>query len=108
MSKIVDTQLLLLSVAAERQNGAIVPPNYLQGHAAAKILRPLLRNRFIEELPAAPGEPVYRWNRKGRPVCLRITERGRALIGVVPPVPITEGDQQNADRSRCSVTPRQV
>lgn len=88
MSKIVDTQLLLLSIAAQRQDRILTPPNYLQGRAAKKAVRLLLGNRFVEEIPAQNGDSIFRRDKKGHPISLRVTGRGLALIGLMPRPPI--------------------
>lgn len=88
MSKIVDTQLLLLSVAAQREDRIVTPPNYLQGRAARRALRSLLGNRFVEEIPAQNKDPIFRCDKKGCPISLRVTSRGLALIGLMPRSPI--------------------
>jgi hypothetical protein len=43
MSKLTDTQLVALSTAAQRDDGAVVLPGRLKGGAAAKAMKPLRR-----------------------------------------------------------------
>ena len=82
MSKLIDTQLVLLSAAAQRDDRMLVPPGHLKGPAATKILKPLLHNRFVEEVPAKNGYPIYRRDPDAGPIALRVTDKGLSVIGV--------------------------
>ncbi|MCC6949159.1 MAG: DUF3489 domain-containing protein [Bradyrhizobiaceae bacterium] len=84
MSKLVDTQLVLLSNAAQREDRLVVLPDHLTGAAATKAIKPLLRNRFVEEMPASNGHAVYRRDGDGNPIALRVTDRGLSVIGIEP------------------------
>ena len=84
MSKLVDTQLVLLSNAAQREDRMVVPPGHLKGLAATKILKPLLHNRFVEEVPAKNGYPIYRRDPDDGPIALRVTDKGLSVIGIEP------------------------
>ena len=87
MSKLIDTQLVLLSNAAQREDRMVVPPGHLKGPATAKVLKPLLRSRFIEEVPAKNGYPIYRRDPDEGPIALRVTDKGLSVIGVEPQEP---------------------
>lgn len=89
MSKLVDTQLVLLSNAAQREDRMVVLPGHLKGPAATKALKPLLRSRFVEELPAKNGYPIYRRDPDAGPIALRVTEKGLSVIGIEPQEPIS-------------------
>ena len=82
MSKLIDTQLVLLSAAAQRDDRMLVPPGHLKGPAATKILKPLLHNRFVEEVPAKNGYPIYRHDPEHGAIALRVTDKGLSVIGV--------------------------
>lgn len=81
MSKLTDTQLIILSSASRREDGLVVMPKNLQGGAAAKTVKPLLDRRHLEEIKAAPDMPVWRRDDDGSHA-LRITKSGLAAIGV--------------------------
>lgn len=81
MSKLTDTQLILLSSASRRDDGFVVMPKNLQGGAAAKAVRPLLDRRHLEEIKATPDMPVWRRDEAGA-YAIRITKTGTAAIGV--------------------------
>ena len=87
MSKLIDTQLVLLSNAAQREDRMVVLPGHLKGPAATKVLKPLLRSRFVEEVPAKNGYPIYRRDPDEGPIALRVTDKGLSVIGVEPQEP---------------------
>src|SRR5712671_3951534 len=79
--KLTDTQLVLLSAAAQRQDGAIELGPKLKGNASSKVLGRLLSEGLIEEIPAQGSLPVWRRGEDKGAVALRITARGLAAIG---------------------------
>jgi Protein of unknown function (DUF3489) len=79
--KLTDTQLVLLSAAAQREDGAIETGPKLKGGAAQKLLSKLLSEHLIEEISAAGTLPVWRRDDNKGALALRITERGLAAIG---------------------------
>ena len=85
MTKLSDTQLLILSAAAQRANMLVLPlPNTLKGGAAQKVISSLGKQGLIEEIDADMriGEPVWRDTGDGHGVTLVITEAGLAALGV--------------------------
>jgi hypothetical protein len=60
MSKLSDTQLVALSTATQRDDGAVVLPDRLKGGAAVKVIKPLLAKGLVKETRAKPGMPVWR------------------------------------------------
>jgi hypothetical protein len=81
-NKLTDTQLVLLSAAAQHPEGAIELASDLKGAAAKKAVGKLLRDGFIEEIPARGALPVWRRDDDQGPLVLRITPHGLAAIGV--------------------------
>jgi len=79
---LTDTQLVLLSAASRREDGAIVLTPNLKGSAAGKVIGKLLRDGLVEEVPAGASMPVWRRDDEAGPRALRITKRGLAAIGV--------------------------
>ncbi len=78
-NKLTDTQLVLLSAAAQRDDGAIDPAEGPKGGLAKKAISKLLTDGLVEEVPAGGMLPV--WPDRGS-LALRITPRGLAAIGV--------------------------
>src|SRR6266436_4484966 len=81
MSKLTDTQLVALSTAAQRDDGAIVLPDRLKGGAATKVMKPLLTKGLVKEIRAKPQIPVWRRDEdEARSYALTITHAGRKAI----------------------------
>lgn len=85
--KLSDTQLVILTAAAQRSNLLALPlPQNLKGGAAQKVVASLLKQGLLEEIDAdtRSGEPVWRKTGDGHGVTLAITEQGLAAIGIEP------------------------
>ena len=79
--KLTDTQLVLLSAAAKRQDGAIEIGPKLKGSASRGGLGKLLSEHLIAEIPAQGTLPVWRRDDDKGALALRITVRGLTAIG---------------------------
>ena len=92
MAKLSDTQAIILSAAAQRSDGNLLPlPGCLRGGAATKVVGALLaRSLAREEVTDRPTRAdsalntVWRNEDDGRAVLLRITPAGFAAIGLEP------------------------
>ncbi len=85
MPKLTDTQLVILSAAARRQGGAVLPlPKSLRikGSAVTKTLGGLHKKGLLEEKPAARNAAAWREGEDGRRMMLVITDAGLHAIGV--------------------------
>jgi uncharacterized protein DUF3489 len=81
-TRLTDTQLIVLSAAAQRDDRcAMLPPN-LKGGAAQKVVQKLLDLGLIEGVLAGGDLPVWRRDADNRPLALRITSRGLRAIGI--------------------------
>jgi len=98
--KLTDTQLVLLSAAAQRQDGVVELGPKLKGSAARKVLGKLLSEHLIEEIPAQGTLPVWRRDDDKGALALRITECGLAAIGADQ-----DGDTAKADETHPSERP---
>jgi predicted ArsR family transcriptional regulator len=86
MSKLTDTQAVILSAAAQRQDGSALPlPKSLKinGGAVIKNLEGLCKKGLLEEMPATRNAAVWREGEGGRRLMLVITDSGLQAIGVV-------------------------
>jgi hypothetical protein len=95
-NKLTDTQLVLLSAAAQREDGAIDPAEGPKGGRAKKAIGKLLTDGLVEEVPAGGMLPVWRRGDDQGPLALCITPRGLAAIGVeksgaLPEAPLLSG-----------------
>lgn len=80
-----DSALVMLSTAANRDDGSILPPPAdlkARGGALKAVLNHLLAQGFVEEMPV--GSDAESWRREGDAgrIGLRITAAGYAAIGV--------------------------
>ena len=85
MPRLTDTQLVILSAAAQRDGGGVLPlPKTLKLNAGTTggVLRSLLGKALIAERTAAQGEKVWREGRDGERITLAITAAGLKAIGV--------------------------
>ncbi len=85
MPKLSDSQLVILSAAAQRQGGAVLPlPRSFKVHKAATttVLKSLLKKGLVAERPAAADEAHWRETRDGGRTALVITDAGLQAIGV--------------------------
>ncbi len=85
MPKLTDTQLVILSAAAQRQDGAVLPlPKSLKVNkaAATTVLKSLLKKGLVAERPAVADAAHWRETRDGVRTALVITDTGLQAIGV--------------------------
>ncbi|MSU90510.1 DUF3489 domain-containing protein [Rhodobacteraceae bacterium 2CG4] len=92
MTKLSDTQLVILSAAAQREDRNVLPlPGSLRGGAAAKVVGALLKRGLIAETATdsqtkadAALNRIWRNDADGRAILLHITDAGLAAIGIEP------------------------
>jgi hypothetical protein len=85
--KLTDSQLVILSAAAQRENHAVLPlPKSLKanGPAATRVLRSLIAKKLIEERPAGLDDEVWREDKEGARLMLAVAEAGLEAIGIMP------------------------
>ena len=82
MAKLTDTQLIVLSKAAQRDDGATVLPEQMTRAAARKVASSLIARKLMREIRAKPGMPVWRMGEDSRCFSLVILKAGRDAIGV--------------------------
>ncbi len=77
--RLSDAALVLLSHAANRDDGMVLPPPAsvrARGKALEKVLGALLRQRFVEEITVGVSEQPWRTTEDGARIGLRITRSG--------------------------------
>jgi len=87
MPKLTDSQLVILSAAIQREDGAALPlPKSLKikGAAVTKTLDGLRKKGLLEERPASREVVAWREAEDGRRMMLVISEPGRQAIDGVP------------------------
>ncbi|MCX7559687.1 DUF3489 domain-containing protein [Sulfitobacter sp. F26204] len=103
MTKLTDTQAIILSAAANRDNHIALPlPDSLRVGAANKVVAAMLTKRFLEEVDAdmRKGEPVWRETGDGHGVTLIATEAGLAAIGIETDSAETKPTEDPAPKTR--------
>jgi hypothetical protein len=80
MSRLTDTQLVILSAASQRDDRGVELPANVKDEAARKAADKLIRAGLLEEVRAAGSLPVWRRDDRNGPMALRITEPGLAAI----------------------------
>ncbi|WP_086466112.1 DUF3489 domain-containing protein [Oceanibaculum nanhaiense] len=107
MTKLSDTQLVILSAAAQREDRNVLPlPGSLRGGAAQKVIGALMKRGLIAETVTdqrAKADPalnrIWRNDEDGCAILLHITEAGLAAIGIEP-------EQTDAGSASKAHTPR--
>ena len=107
MTKLTDTQAIILSAASQRDGYLALPlPDSLRGGAATKVVSAMLAKGFLEEVDAdmRNGEPVWRETGDGHGVTLIATDTGLAAIGIEPDSAEVKPTEDSAPKTR---TPRE-
>ncbi len=102
----VTFQLVILSAAAQRDDGAALPlPKSLKirSGAVAKTLESLRKKGLLEEQPAAPDVKAWREAEDGRRIMLVITDTG---LRVIDGGPDGKSDQEPAAKKRQAKKPQ--
>jgi len=81
MSKLTDSQLIVLSAAAARDDGLAVIPAKMNKAAATKVGASLVARKLMREMKTKPGMPIWRVDGERR-ISLFITAAGRREIGI--------------------------
>src|SRR5712691_10316236 len=78
--KLTDAQLVFLSRASQRDDGALEIPDTLKGGAAKKVVDKLQGAGLVEEVRAGSSLPVCRRDEQEGPIALQITDEGLRAI----------------------------
>ena len=80
--KLSDTQLVILSSAAQREDGLAILPETLKGGAAKAAVTRLLGSGFLKEVRVKRGAPAWRTDEEEKPLGLKLTKAGSAALGL--------------------------
>ncbi len=94
--KLTDTQLVILSSAAQRKDRCLVAPPTLKGGAAQRVANKLISSGLVKEVKAKTDVPVWRRDQEsGAPYALKLSAAGAKAIvadeGVEPENADNEG-----------------
>ena len=85
IAKLSDTQLVILSTAAQREDGSLLPfPETLtvKGAALSKVVETLSKRKLVEEKQIVNGAPEWRRDEERGSLGLFITKSGLLALGV--------------------------
>jgi Protein of unknown function (DUF3489) len=81
--KLTDSQLLMLSAAAQRNDRCLVAAPNVKAAAAQKLAGKLIASGLVKEIKAKPGAPVWRRNDEaGQSYALKLTAAGAKAIAI--------------------------
>ena len=93
MTKLSDTQLVILSAACQRSNLSVYPlATKLPGAAATKVLTSLLGKGLLEEIEANRDDTVWREDEQRGRLTLRASKAAFAALGIEPETTPHSGD----------------
>ena len=87
MTKLTETQTIILSAGARRPENIALPlPKGLAGAAAKMAVSKMIEHGWLQEVDAnlRRGEPLWRETGDGHGTTLVVTEAGRLAIGIEP------------------------
>ena len=87
-AKLSDTQLVILSTAAQRDDGSLLPfPETLtaKGAALSKVIDTLCKRKLVQAKQTFNGAPEWRRDDEGGPLGLFITKNGLLALGINEP-----------------------
>jgi hypothetical protein len=83
LTRLTDTQLVLLCAAAQREDRCVVASPTLKGGAAQKVASKLIAAGFVKEVKAKSGDPIWRRDKEsGASYALNLTAAGAKAIAV--------------------------
>ena len=78
--KLSDTQLIILSSAAQREDGLAVLPEKLKGGAAKNAVTKLTGLGLLKEVRVKRDQPTWRTDEEDKPIGLKLTKAGSTAI----------------------------
>jgi hypothetical protein len=98
MTKLSDTQRVILSKAAQHEALLAELPAKLPAAARQSVLRSLTAKGLLEEVPALREQVALGWRQdeQGAWIALRITAAGLAAIGIVADAEENHGERPEA------------
>jgi hypothetical protein len=83
MTKLSDSQLVVLTAACQRDDGCAFPvTSKLKGNAAGNVLKSLLTKGLLQETQAARDDTVWRHDENLGSVTLRASQAGYTVLGL--------------------------
>ncbi|HME85945.1 MAG TPA: DUF3489 domain-containing protein, partial [Roseiarcus sp.] len=80
--KLTDAQLVMMSAAAQREDGCLTAPETIRGAAVSKVSAKLAKLGLVREIRAKAEMPVWRRDKAGQGYALKLTAAGRKAVVV--------------------------
>lgn len=106
MTKLSDTQLLVLSAASQRPDGLLKPPERLRGSALQIFQRKLVELRLAIDQPVGPNDPAWHQSDERGRVGLQIAPSGLTALGLEPEETISESELATSPDTPSKAAPR--
>jgi hypothetical protein len=107
--KFTDTQLVLLSAAAQREDRCLVASPTLKGGAAQKVASKLISTGLVKEVKAKSGDPIWRRDEEsGASYALKLTAAGAKAIAAddaAEPEDVGEKGAAVTNRDQAAIPP---
>ena len=83
MSRLSDSQLVVLTAACQRDDRCVFPVTArLKGNAAGNVLKSLLKKKLVDEVPAQGDDTVWRHDEQQGGMTLVATDAAFAALGI--------------------------
>ena len=108
--KLTDTQLVILSAAAQRDDRCLIACKNLKGASAHKVASKFIAAGLVKEIKAKPGVPIWRRDDDaGQSFALKLTAAGMKAIAVedvgdAPPTATVHSETPTIDQGTDSQT----
>jgi hypothetical protein len=89
--KLTDSQLVMMSAAAQRKDRCLSAPATIKGAALSKVGVQLAKLGLVREIEAKPGAPIWRRDEAGHGYAVKLTAADLKAIAV------DEGSQETSE-----------
>jgi hypothetical protein len=107
--KLTDTQIVMLSAAAQRDDRCLLAPQILKRSATQKLATKLIGAGLAKDIKAKPGAPVWRQDEQGgQPYALKLTAAGARATADAPGLALHETSEGTDPRVQVTTTGSEV
>jgi Protein of unknown function (DUF3489) len=107
--KLADTQIVMLSAAAQRDDRCLLAPQILKGSATQKLATKLIGAGLAKEIKAKPEAPVWRQDdRTGQSFALKLTAAGVRATADATGLALDETSERTDPRLQVTTTSSRI
>lgn len=104
MSRLSDSQLVILTAACQREDRCVFPVTAkLKGNAAGNVLKSLLKKDLIKEVRAKHDDTVWRHDEQHGRMTLAATKEAFAALGIDPRDEAPGAEAEAADEASANI-----